>query len=100
MDNFVGCGRPVTPQSCPLRSGAHDALTIPMRSWLSPGDQAQCAQDLVNAARASFTTGQAHLAIAELTSWRETATAIAAGLSSHPVEHLERLDDAELVERP
>jgi PHD/YefM family antitoxin component YafN of YafNO toxin-antitoxin module len=51
---------------------------------LSPEDQAKCAQDLVNAAQASFATGQPHLAIAELTSWRETATAIAAGLSSHP----------------
>ncbi|MDH6236432.1 prevent-host-death protein [Cryobacterium sp. CG_9.6] len=67
---------------------------------LSPGDQAQCAQDLVNSARASFATGEAHLAIAELTSWRETATAIAAGLASHPVEGLQWLDTPELVERP
>lgn len=64
---------------------------------LSLGDQAQCAQDLVNAARASFATGQSHLAIAELTSWRETATAIAAGLVVHPVEWLE---GPERVERP
>lgn len=64
---------------------------------LSPKDQAQCAQDLVNAARASFATGKLHLAIAELTSWRETATAIGAGLSGRPVEWL---DAAELVERP
>lgn len=61
-------------------------------SWmlaLSTEDQASCAQDLVNAARASFSTGQAHLAAAELTSWRETATAIAAGLTSTPVEWLD-----------
>lgn len=38
-----------------------------------------CAQALVDAARASFSTDQPHLALAELTSWRETATAIAAG---------------------
>ena len=57
---------------------------FPWMLALSPEDQATCAQDLVNAGRASFATGQPHLAIAELTSWRETATAIAAGLSGHP----------------
>ncbi|MEV8250905.1 prevent-host-death protein [Microbacterium sp. NPDC076768] len=56
---------------------------------LSDADQARCAQDLVDAGRASFSTGQAHLAVAELTSWRETATAIAAGLTATPVEWLE-----------
>ena len=64
---------------------------------LSATDQAACANDLVDAARASFSTGQAHLAVAELTSWRETATAVAAGLTASPVEWL---DDAEKVERP
>ncbi|MBB2975104.1 hypothetical protein FHX49_000645 [Microbacterium endophyticum] len=64
---------------------------------LSAADQATCAQDLVAAARASFATGQAHLAVAELTSWRETATAIAAGLSAAPVEWL---DTTPTVERP
>lgn len=64
---------------------------------LSAADQAACAQDLVDAARASFSTGQAHLAVAELTSWRETATAIAAGLSTTPVEWL---DETLSVERP
>ena len=73
---------------------------FPWMLALSPADQAQCARDLVNAARASFATGQAHLAIAELTSWRETATAIAAGFSNHPSTPTEWLDDAELVERP
>jgi hypothetical protein len=48
------------------------------------------------AARASFATHQPHLAIAELTAWRETATAIAAGLGKEPVEWL---DEAEAVER-
>jgi hypothetical protein len=64
---------------------------------LSSGDQANCAQALVDAARASLATGQSYLAIAELTSWRETATAIAAGLAGYQIEWL---DDAELVERP
>ena len=64
---------------------------------LSPEDQAQCAQDLVDAARASFATEQPQLAIAELTSWRETATAIAAGLSGQEVQWL---DESETVARP
>ena len=57
---------------------------------------------LLDAARASLSTGQPHLAIAELTSWRETAAAITAGLGSEPVEWLDP-DEAEpagLVERP
>lgn len=64
---------------------------------LSAADQATCTQNLVDAARASFSTGQAHLAVAELTSWRETATAIAAGLTASPVEWL---DLQTSVERP
>ena len=73
------------------------ARGFPWMHALSAADQASCAQDLVDAARASFSTGQAHLAVAELTSWRETATAIAAGLMSTPVEWL---DSTSPVERP
>ncbi|WP_229118506.1 hypothetical protein [Actinomyces israelii] len=57
---------------------------------------------LVDAARASLSTGQPHLAIAEPTSWRETTAAITAGLGSEPVERLDP-DEAEpagVVERP
>ena len=64
---------------------------------LSTADQEACARDLVDAARASFATGQAHLALAELTSWRETAAAVAAGLTGLPVEWLE---DPAPAERP
>lgn len=64
---------------------------------LGPVDQEACVHDILTAARASFATNQPHLAIAELTSWRETATAIAAGLGKAPVEWL---DAAEKVERP
>ncbi|SDS54806.1 hypothetical protein [Microterricola viridarii] len=64
---------------------------------LSPEDQATCAQDLVDAARASLATEQPHLVIAELTAWRETATAIAAGFSSDPIELNEGIRP---VERP
>ena len=46
--------------------------------------------------------GKPHLAIAKLTSWRETATAIAAGLGTQPVEWLDEddavRDDGDLVE--
>lgn len=72
---------------------------FPWMLALSPADRESCAQDLVDAARASFATDQPHLAIAELTSWKETAIAVAAGLSSGSAG-LEWLDDDETVERP
>ncbi|MBN9747215.1 prevent-host-death protein [Amycolatopsis sp. A1MSW2902] len=73
------------------------AKVFPWMLALSPADRASCAQDLVDAARASFSTDQPHLAIAELTSWKETATAVAAGLGR---ADLEWLDEDETVERP
>ncbi|NQX28583.1 prevent-host-death protein [Microbacteriaceae bacterium VKM Ac-2854] len=71
---------------------------FPWMLALSAADRDACAHDLVDAARASFSTGQPHLAIAELTSWRETATAVAAGLGG--AQPLEWLDEAEPIERP
>ncbi|MCX2749226.1 prevent-host-death protein [Arthrobacter sp. MI7-26] len=71
---------------------------FPWMLALSPADRSTCASEIVAAARASFATKQAHLAIAELTAWRETATAIAAGLGNEPVEWLDDLSEA--VERP
>jgi dsDNA-binding SOS-regulon protein len=70
---------------------------LPWMLALSPEDRITCANDLLEAARASFSTGQAHLAVAEMTSWRETATAVAAGLGAAPVEWL---DAGVPVERP
>ena len=70
---------------------------LPWMLALSPDDRVTCAADLLSAARASFSTGQAHLAVAELTAWRETATAIAAGLGTAPVDWL---DSGIPVERP
>ena len=57
---------------------------------------------LLDAARASLSTGQPNLAITELTSWRETAAAITAGLGLEPVERLDpdEVEPAGLVERP
>jgi PHD/YefM family antitoxin component YafN of YafNO toxin-antitoxin module len=69
-----------------------DSLTAYMTDhypWmlaLSPEDQNACAQEVLDAARASFSSGQHHLAVATLTSWRETAAAIAAGLGGEPIE--------------
>lgn len=75
---------------------------FPWMLALSPDGRAACARALVDAARASFATGQPHLAVAELTSWRETAAALAAGLDAAPVEWLEPDDvlAAGPVERP
>lgn len=70
---------------------------FPWMLALSQIDRETCASEIVAAARASFATNQPHLAIAELNAWRETATAIAAGLGK---ETIEWLDDAETVERP
>lgn len=70
---------------------------FPWMLALSEADREACSADIVAAARASFATSQPHLAVAELAAWRETATAIAAGLGK---EAIEWLDDRETVERP
>lgn len=79
------------------------ASRYPWMYALSAQDREQCTRDLIDTARASFSTQQPHLAIAQLTSWRETATAIAAGLGRQPVEWLAEDDDSvgdTVVERP
>ncbi len=73
------------------------ARAFPWMLALSLEDRAICAQDLVDAARASFSTDQPHLVLAELTSWKETATALAAGLGRGEPEWM---DDEVVVERP
>ncbi|WP_182357999.1 prevent-host-death protein [Tomitella gaofuii] len=73
------------------------AKAFPWMLALSSADRETCAQDLLDAARASFSTNEPHLAIAELTSWKETATAVAAGLGAAEPEWL---DADEKVERP
>ena len=70
---------------------------FPWMLALSPADQTTCSRDVLHAARASFSTGQGHLALSTLTSWQETAAAIAAGLGDEPVEWIE---DSPSVERP
>lgn len=70
---------------------------FPWMYAFSEPDRERCAHDIIDAARASFSTNQPHLAVSKLTSWRETATAVAAGLGEREVEWL---DDDALVERP
>lgn len=73
--------------------------SFPWMLALSPADRETCARDLIDAARASFSTDQSHLVTVELTAWKETATAVAAGLGR---EDLQWLDDGVVhsVERP
>lgn len=70
---------------------------FPWMLALGEKDRSTCAKDLLEAARASFATGQSHRAIAEMTAWRETAVALASGLGAAPVEWL---DEPAAVERP
>lgn len=65
---------------------------------MSPEDRVTCAQDPVAAVRASFSSDQPYLVLAELTSWQETATTIAAGLGRGESEWLD--DDDAVVVRP
>lgn len=78
---------------------ARMSRAFPWMLALSPEDRSVCARDLVDAARASFSTEQPHLALSELTSWRETATAVAAGLSRADLDWLDS-DDESVVGRP
>ena len=69
-------------------------------SWmlaLEQDDRASCTQDILATARASFSTGGAHLVLEALESWRATAEAIAEGLEPTPADWL---DKPEPVERP
>ncbi|WP_436326842.1 prevent-host-death protein [Brevibacterium sp. FAM 27836] len=70
---------------------------FPWMLALSEQDRNECAREVLDAARASFSVGQSHLAVSTLTSWRETAEALAAGLGS---EDIDWLDDPEPVARP
>ena len=76
------------------------AKAFPWMLALRPADRETCADNLVDAARASFSTDQPHLAVAELTSWKETATAMAAGLGNVDLEWLDDDEASEPVERP
>lgn len=73
------------------------ANAFPWMLALSRADRESCARELVDAARASFSTGQPYLVMVEFASWKETAAAVAAGLDN---SDLEWLDEPVEVERP
>lgn len=70
---------------------------FPWMLALNDVDRATCADRIVAAARASISTKQPRLAISELVAWRETATAMAAGLGSETVDWF---GESEPAERP
>ena len=70
---------------------------LPWILALSEHDQAECVEELLKAARFTLATGQALKALQILTSWRETAFALAAGLTA---EEYEPLKTPIKVERP
>ena len=72
---------------------------FPWMLALNAEDRELCATEILAAARASFATKQPPLAIAELTAWKETATAVAAGFGGSALDWLDG-DDATAVERP
>ena len=76
------------------------ANRFPWMLALSAEDKEQCARDLVDAARASFATQQPHKAVAELTSWKETASAVAGGLGKVPIVWLDDLVEVRRPEQP
>lgn len=85
-----------------LEDGPRVEHMVSRYAWmyaLSRQDRDVCARDVIDAARASFSTQQLHPAMARLASWRETAPAIAVGLGSHPVDWIDG-DEAPVVERP
>ena len=63
-------------------------------------DQEQRTRDLIDTARAPFSTHQPHLEVTKLTNWQETTATIAAGLSPQPVERLDDEDDETVVDHP
>jgi len=76
---------------------------FPWMLALSDEDRAACARDIIEAARASFSTKQPHLAMAEVLAWRETATAVSAGLGGRDVDWFEDAGGhtgSDLVARP
>lgn len=64
---------------------------------LSEHERLQCTQELIQAARASFSTNQPHLVAMEFVSWKETAENYAAGIVPQAEDWLDATDD---LERP
>jgi PHD/YefM family antitoxin component YafN of YafNO toxin-antitoxin module len=70
-------------------------------SWmlaLDDADQTACSADLIRCARASFSTGGAHMVLLAVESWKSTAEAIARGLDAEPAEPLAQPEPVERLE--
>ena len=62
---------------------------FPWMLALTPEAREECADSLIDSARASFSTNQPTMLLIEVTSWFETATARAAGLHNIDVAWLD-----------
>ena len=80
-----------------LSLGTRMARSFDWMMALGAQSREECATELVGAARAAFSTKEYRVLLNELTAWKETATAIAAGLKN---PDLEWFDTIERVERP
>lgn len=81
------------------KDGLSDRLAslYPWMLTLGNADREQCAADILRASQAALATHQPQLAVAEVTSWRETAMAVADGVAGQQTEWLEK---PEAVQRP
>lgn len=73
------------------------ATVFPWMLALNDSDRELCARELVEVSRAAFATNQPKALLIEVTSWFETATALAAGLHKAEVGWL---DEPVAVEAP
>ncbi|MEN9989869.1 MAG: hypothetical protein RL508_848 [Actinomycetota bacterium] len=73
------------------------ASMFPWMYALNLQEQEACSKELVDSARASFSTQKPFLVLAALSAWEATATAIAGGYHN---EQLDWLDEPLAVERP
>jgi hypothetical protein len=73
------------------------ASMFPWMYALNRQEQEACSKELVDSARASFSTQQPFLVLAALSAWEATATAIAGGFQN---EEIDWLDEPVVVERP
>jgi PHD/YefM family antitoxin component YafN of YafNO toxin-antitoxin module len=70
---------------------------FPWIKLLNPADQEECARSIIDTARGAFTVHQPARFLVELTAWRDTAEAVAAGWNT---EAIDWIDSADAVARP
>lgn len=64
------------------------ATVFPWMLALNAEDRALCARELIDTARAAFATNQPKTLLVGVTSWFESATALAAGIDQVEAEWL------------